>query len=539
LDASYTNTFDGAISTAITVSVWAKGSYNSWGNWPEWIGKYGDNGQGWSLRGNSVDAPCFTVRDNNAGTLVVGDNLGWDGNDDCMAPAWKANDNNWHHYAGTYSALTGVRKLYMDGQVVAWETGNTAYGMAPGSRLCLGCEDSGNNNLGGWVWNTEQIFDARVYNYVLTDDEVKGLMVPSGIAPQITAQPISTYGNTGLTSQFSANVIGSYPLAYQWQVSTDAGITYANVNDVNVSGATTANLTFNSLQSSEAGLYRLVITNASGATNSSPVQLAVVGGSQVYTWQTPVSMNGLNAQQILDSVPGTYFSAAGEFPWGNTVTTTNADGTTHQVYWFDGSGAAATVTGYAGSIWWANPENGFTTGNSGLDGMLGATWYDGGHHLITIHNLTPGVKYSVQLFALDDRNDSGENNRQSNYQDPNNSADVSDTFYMGFNDYVIGTFTAIYPDMPIQQNLLTGGNGMLQGIVVRTLTPPTPVFTGGAPAITTSPSGQPQLVLTYTGTLLSATNVAGPFLPVAGATSPYTNILSSTVPDVFFELSNP
>jgi hypothetical protein len=47
------------------------------------------------------------------------------------------------------------------------------------------------------------------------------------------------------------------------------------------------------------------------------------------------------------------------------------------------------------------------------------------------------------------------------------------------------------------------------------------------------------LVLTYSGTLLDATNVAGPWTPVAGATSPYTNILDSATPDLFFKLSNP
>ena len=65
------------------------------------------------------------------------------------------------------------------------------------------------------------------------------------------------------------------------------------------------------------------------------------------------------------------------------------------------------------------------------------------------------------------------------------------------------------------------------------------------PTTVTAPvfSGPPvlignNLVLTYTGTLHSATNVAGPYLPVAGATSPYTNDVT-TAPQMFYKLSNP
>jgi hypothetical protein len=78
----------------------------------------------------------------------------------------------------------------------------------------------------------------------------------------------------------------------------------------------------------------------------------------------------------------------------------------------------------------------------------------------------------------------------------------------------------------------------INSTMVATVTTPTvPVFSGGTPVVTTGAHG-PQFTLTYSGTLLSATNVAGPFLPVAGATSPYTVIVSNA-PDMFFELSNP
>jgi hypothetical protein len=56
------------------------------------------------------------------------------------------------------------------------------------------------------------------------------------------------------------------------------------------------------------------------------------------------------------------------------------------------------------------------------------------------------------------------------------------------------------------------------------------------PAISLARSGD-QVVITYTGTLLSSTNVAGPYQPVSGATSPYTNAPAGS--GRFYRTSNP
>jgi hypothetical protein len=64
-----------------------------------------------------------------------------------------------------------------------------------------------------------------------------------------------------------------------------------------------------------------------------------------------------------------------------------------------------------------------------------------------------------------------------------------------------------------------------------------PAFMGN-PVITTGPNGS-QFVLTWSfGTLLQATNAAGPWTPT-GATSPYTNLINMTAPSMFYKLSNP
>ena len=78
-------------------------------------------------------------------------------------------------------------------------------------------------------------------------------------------------------------------------------------------------------------------------------------------------------------------------------------------------------------------------------------------------------------------------------------------------------------------------------IVIANIPPKfTTIGEGTNGVVTTGPNGK-QFVLTYptNSTLQSATNVAGPWAPVAGATSPYTNILQKAIPDVFFRLSYP
>lgn len=371
-------------------------------------------------------------------------------------------------------------------------------------------------------------------NYVVKISDSTGTNVTSSLATVIVVSapvvildttPSSLTNYSTKTGQFYAAFSGSQPISYQWQVSTNGGTNYYNVNDVNVSGAATTNLIFNNLQLAEAGLYRLQATNANGAASSSPAQLTVVDISQaLYNWQTPVSINGLTAAQILNGVPGVYFEACG-LGGGLTVT---VGGTS---YVFDSSGSSCSIAPTAGNDDWGswNTSWGFggDTGNANLNYVLGHFWYDGGVHNITIHNLTPGTQYSAQLFASDDRQDSPpENIRQSNYQDPANSLDVSATFAMGNNVYVIGTFTATSTDMTIQQNLLTGGSGNINAVVIRTL----PL------TVDLQPSGSNlQLNWSY-GTLLEATNVAGPWI-INNATSPYT--VTPTEPQKFYRVQTP
>jgi hypothetical protein len=164
------------IQNGMTVMCWAKGWPDGWN---PWVSKYGDNGLGWQLRVDGWSTACWTIR-------------GTGGSEDLTAPN-SSNDGNWHHYTGTYSPVTGVRSLYVDGVLAATETGQGPYNMTPLSHLMIGAKDSGGNSFGSYF--TGKIYDVRVYNYPLT--QVQLAAVVPGLTPSFTGNQIISGANGG------------------------------------------------------------------------------------------------------------------------------------------------------------------------------------------------------------------------------------------------------------------------------------------------------------------------------------------------------
>ena len=323
-------------------------------------------------------------------------------------------------------------------------------------------------------------FTAGTYNYavVVTTTSAGGmsmtsptlpLTVVAGSSPTLvtdtTPSPNATTSYVGLNQSFSASFTGTLPIGYQWFVASDSSGTGAAA----VSGATNATLTLSNLQLGNSGYYSLRATNVVSpfSASSTWAQLTVQPASQMLIhWQTPVTFNGLTAGQILtNTMPGAFFEAAFFGNASSPIYVTNNG----VVYPFYSDGSTVSLADYWGTASGCWLVGGNTTGNTNLDKVLNQFAWDGGigTHTLTLHNLTPGSNYCVQIFALDDRGAGA--GRYSNFQDPANNADVSDTVGMQDNKYVIGTFTAPGTDLAILQNLLPGGAGNTCVAVVGTV----------------------------------------------------------------------
>ena len=90
-------------------------------------------------------------------------------------------------------------------------------------------------------------------------------------APAVTMQPSSQTVDIGGLVTFTAAASGNAPPTVQWQVSTNGGGAWSNIN-----GATSATLTFNSVSASQAGSeYRAIFTNSvsTATTNAATLTL--------------------------------------------------------------------------------------------------------------------------------------------------------------------------------------------------------------------------------------------------------------------------
>jgi hypothetical protein len=84
------------------------------------------------------------------------------------------------------------------------------------------------------------------------------------VPPAITAQPQSRTNLLGTTATFSVLATGTAPLNYQWRF-----------NNSDLPGANGTSLVLNSVQSSDAGNYSVVITNSGGSITSAVAVLTV------------------------------------------------------------------------------------------------------------------------------------------------------------------------------------------------------------------------------------------------------------------------
>ena len=96
-----------------------------------------------------------------------------------------------------------------------------------------------------------------------------------GFAPAITNQPTDQTVTAGQTATFTVGASGTDPLSYQW---------YFNTNTL-LSGAASSSLEIADAQSSDAGGYSVVVSNAYGSVTSAVARLTVPVAAPVIVTQ--------------------------------------------------------------------------------------------------------------------------------------------------------------------------------------------------------------------------------------------------------------
>jgi Immunoglobulin domain/NHL repeat len=125
------------------------------------------------------------------------------------------------------------------------------------------------------------------YGSVTSSNAVLKVLMP----PTITTQPAGQAVSGGRTATFTVGVSGSQPLFYQWWF-----------NGTNILGATNASLTLANVQTTNAGSYAVLVSNAWGSTISSNAILVfraptVLSGSLTnYTFESDTTYYITNIQ---------------------------------------------------------------------------------------------------------------------------------------------------------------------------------------------------------------------------------------------------
>ncbi len=171
-------------------------------------------------------------------------------------------DTGWHHVAVTKSG-TNVQ-FYVDG--IAYSSFVYDPGFSFGSVQAIGAR--ADSLVQGFLG---AIDETSMYNRPLDAFEIAAIYNASSagkcntaVGPSITQQPSDTTGVTANPVSLKVLAAGSPPIFYQWQRSSN-----------NVPGGTNYLLNFSNLQSSNAGIYRVIVSNYVGSITSDLATLSV------------------------------------------------------------------------------------------------------------------------------------------------------------------------------------------------------------------------------------------------------------------------
>lgn len=443
-------------TNTVTIAAWIKPEYDQYTN---------SVGLVYQRQGLTVAGLCY----NNTTT----NHLGYNWNNSAAAYNWDPGlvipVGAWSFAAVVVEPSRATLYLYNTNGLLA-----AAHTLAHPVQPFSGITYIGNDPLypdGTRVFNGT-IDEVSIWNRALSGEQIAALYTAATgtkVPPSIPLQPVSQTVYEGMNAQLSLTSAGSGPLTYQWYKGT-AALTDGG----NITGANTAILNITAATALNAGTYKCVVGNTLGSATSTEVTLTVLPATSRIVWSAPQAITTADATLNLAG------SIVGAATFGTTEQIVNiTNGSVVTTFDFKADGSVATVNGN-GTATGAFTTN--TTGNAAFDAVLNAYSYDGGPKTITINGLTPGRQYSVQLFALDDRDSSAgqhrEQTRRALFQDPYDTNNVTATFYMSNNVYFVATFIAsgatqtlieVLPGWPDGFTDLNTGN--MNALVIRDTSP--------------------------------------------------------------------
>jgi hypothetical protein len=172
--------------------------------------------------------------------------------------------NVWYHVAGVRGS--NFTQLYVNGAFVGQATASAAqdYGTLP---LYFGTsgETYWDHKLNG------MLDEVSLYSRALSSNEIAAIFAAGSSGkckgpqlPAITVPPANQTVAVGSNALFSVTASGTVPLSYQWEFNT-----------TNLAAATNSSLALTGVQTANAGIYAVVVTNLAGSVTSSAV-LAVL-----------------------------------------------------------------------------------------------------------------------------------------------------------------------------------------------------------------------------------------------------------------------
>lgn len=159
----------------------------------------------------------------------------------------------WTHVAATRSATHFIR-LYVNGVEVGSGQGAQPTATNPQYLQIGSTQPDPSYDFSGLI------DEVRIYNRVLTTNEIQVLMNPISI----TNQPQNNYVLAGGTASFVVGANGALPLFYQWRL-----------NGTNLANQTNATLLISNITIANVGTYSVVVSNEFGTLTSASAYLTI------------------------------------------------------------------------------------------------------------------------------------------------------------------------------------------------------------------------------------------------------------------------